>query len=149
MSESIAERSATRMDQHWAAVLVPATLAFVGAAALSAWGVYGEAHPETGEYMIVLGIIAATTALVFAWIVPRGLQRESAGKTALVLSLLGLVTVAVFWSGLPVIFGMGGIVLGWAGRDGVRGSGLSKAAVVLGLLAIATDVVVYISDMAF
>ena len=62
----------------------------------------------------------------------------------LVLSALGVLTVAVFWSGLPVVLGAGGVLLGWKARDQMPG----RAALALGALAIVADVVVYVLDMA-
>lgn len=69
--------------------------------------------------------------------------------TALVLSLLGLLTIAAFWSGVPPVLAMGGIVLGRAGRNAERGAWLCRGAVALGGFAIAADIAVYIQDMAF
>jgi hypothetical protein len=148
MSESIIERPRER-SAFRAGVALPAALAAALAAGLAAWGTYGESHPETREYLVVLAIIAVATAAVFGWIVPRGLRRDSAATTALVLSVLGLVSIAVFWSGLPAVLAMGGIVLGWAGRNARHGSRLSIAAVAVGLFAIAADIAVYVQDMAF
>lgn len=130
-------------------VPIVAGVAVALAAALAAWGTYGEEHPENREFLIVLGFIAVAAAVVFGWIVPRGFRREAAGATALALSVLGLLTIAVFWSGLPPILAAGGLVLGWAGRNAQRGTFLCRAAVVVGALAIAADIAVYIQDMAF
>ena len=75
-------------------------------------------------------------AVVFGWVVPRGLQREAAGATALTLSILGLVAVLAFWAGLTPILAGGGALLGWAGRNQDRGRGMSRAAIVIGALAL-------------
>jgi hypothetical protein len=112
------------------------------AAALAAWGTFGEHGDQPwGEYLAVLGIIAVGALAVFAWVVPR---MEHTAGTGLVLSSLGVLAIAVFWSGLPVVLGAGGALLGWASRERVLG----KAAVALGVLAIVADVVVYVLDMA-
>jgi hypothetical protein len=112
------------------------------AAALAAWGTFGEHGDQPwGEYLVVLGIIAVGALAVFAGVVPR---TERAGAAGLVLSALGLLAIAVFWSGLPVVFGAGGLLLGWTARDRVLG----RAAIALGALAIVADVVVYVMDMA-
>jgi hypothetical protein len=57
-----------------------------------------------------------------------------------------LVSVAVFWSGLPPVLAAGGALLGWAGRNAVSGARVSRIAVVLGALALAADVLVYVGD---
>ena len=85
--------------------------------------------------------------MVFGWVVPRGLQREAAGAAALTLSILGLITVAAFWSGLPPILAAGGALLGWAGRNADRGRGLCRAALVIGALALVADLAVFVFDM--
>jgi hypothetical protein len=148
MSQSTVERpGAARRPQ--VGIGLAASFAVALAAGLAAWGTYGESNPETWEFLILLGVIAVAAAVVFGWIVPRGLRQDAAGASALALSVVGLVTVAIFWSGLPPILAVGGILLGWAGRDARRGSGLCRAAVAVGVLAIAADVAAYVQDMAF
>ena len=82
-------------------------------------------------------------------VVPRGLQREAAGATALTLSVLGLLTVAAFWSGLPPILAGGGALLGWAGRDAERGRAMSRAAIAIGGLALLAYLAIYVTDAIF
>ena len=104
--------------------LGPVAVAAVGvAAAFAALGTFGDSGGDHGakDFLIVLAIVAIGAVAVFGFIVPRGLGREAAGASALVLSILGLLTVAVFWTGLPPILAAGGILLGWAGRNADRG----------------------------
>ncbi len=131
-------------------VALPAALAIVLAAGLSAWGTFGDHfHGDSiWEYAIILGFIAVASALVFGWIVPRGLRKESAGWAAVALSVLGFLTIATFWSGLPPVLAVGGITLGWAGRNARRGGFLCRAAIVIGGIAIAGDIAVYVQDLA-
>jgi hypothetical protein len=120
--------------------IAPVALAAVGAAAaLAAWGTFGDDGQNAGEYLAVLGVIGVAALVVYAWIVPRAAGSAVAG---LVLSILGLVSVAVFWSGLPPVLAGGGVLIGWATRERAVG----KAALVVGLLALAADVAVYIGD---
>jgi hypothetical protein len=116
-------------------------------AAVGTWA--GGDQQGTKEFLVVCAIIAVAAAVVFGWLVPRSLQREAAGATALTLSILALLTVAAFWSGLTPILAGGGALLGWAGRDADRGSGLSRAAIVIGALALAAYLVIYASDSLF
>ena len=127
---------------------IVAALAAAVAAALSAWGTFGEGDPDVQGYLVVLGCIAVASGVVFGWVVPRALQKKGAGVTALVLSALAIVTIAAFWSGLPPVLAAGGIMLGLSGWNGRRGAGLCRAAVVLGVFAIAADIAVFIQDMA-
>jgi hypothetical protein len=116
--------------------------------ALNALGVYGDGGGDhsSGAFLVVTGFIAVAAVAVFGFVVPRGLTNEAGAVTALVLSILGLVLVAVFWSGLPPILAAGGALLGWAGRDATRGRGLYRAAIVIGCAALALDVAVYVAD---
>ena len=113
---------------------------------LAAVGTGRRRRAGNGEFLIVCAIIAVAGAVVFGLIVPRGLQREASGATALVLSVLGLLTVAAFWSGLPPILAGGGALLGWAGRDADPGRGMSWAAILIGALALVGYLVIYASD---
>jgi hypothetical protein len=134
--------------------IVPvAVVSTLVAAALAAWGTFGhesgaahaveEGGHSVGEYVIVLAIIAVGALAVFGWAVPRWGGSPAAGRTALVLSVLGLLSIAAFWSGLPPVLAAGGTVLGWAARDRAAG----RAAIVLGVLVLVADVVVYVTDM--
>lgn len=140
---SLGARGASRSTAAVAAVLGSAM-----AAALAAWGTFGDELHQTSDYLIVFAIIGVAAAVVFGWIVPRGLRKESAGATALSLSVLGLLTIAVFWSGLPPVLAAGGAVLGLAGWNARRGAWLCRAAVVVAALALVADIAVYIGDMA-
>ncbi|HXG77470.1 MAG TPA: hypothetical protein VNJ53_12970 [Gaiellaceae bacterium] len=126
-----------------------AALSIALAAGLAAWGTFGEESADAWEYLAVLGFIAGAAALVFGWAVPRGLRRESAGGTALALAVLGLLSIAVFWSGLPPVLAGGGLVLGIAGWRAARDALLCRVAAVVAAFALVGDVAVYVQDMAF
>lgn len=139
MSRTISERT-------MAPVAIGAIVMATALAAIGTWGATGGDTHGTREFLIVCAIIAVAAAVVFGWIVPRGLQREAAGAAALTLSILGLVSIAAFWSGLPPILAAGGALLGWTGRNAERGRGLCRAALVIGVLTLVADVAVYIAD---
>lgn len=113
-------------------------------AAVGTWG--GGDEQGTREFLVVCAIIAVAAAVVFGWVVPRGLQRQAAGATALTLSILGLLAVLAFWAGLTPILAGGGALLGWAGRNAERGRGMSWAAVVIGTVALVAYLVIYATD---
>jgi hypothetical protein len=113
------------------------------AAVLAAWGTFGDEDYGWGEFVVVCGIIAVAAVAVFGWAVPRWADSPAVGRTALVLSLLGLLSIAAFWTGLPPVLAAGGAVLGWTARERAAG----KLAVALGVLALVADVVVYVADM--
>ena len=124
------------------------TVAGIGLATglIAAAGTAFGAHDWT-EIIVVWGVIAVATFLVFGLVVPRALRNESAGGTALGLSVPALLLlVPAFWSGLPLVLGVAGLVVGSAGRGAPSGSGKCIAAVVLGSLATVGYFAVYISD---
>jgi len=112
------------------------------AALLAAWGTFGQETHATREYLVVLALVGVAAVAVFGWAVPRALRSATIGRTAVVLGVLGVVTVLVFWSGLPPIFASGAAVLGWSQRDGRRG----KIAIGLSVLALLGYLAVYIAD---
>ena len=127
MSRTISER-----------VIAPVAIGAIAlATVLAAVGTWAG-HDEQGsrEFLVICAVIAVAAAIVFGWVVPRGLQREAAGATALTLSILGLVAVLAFWSGLTPILAGGGALLGWAGRDADRGRAMSRAAIGIGAVAL-------------
>ena len=94
----------------------------------------------------VVGMIAVTIvmlaalAAIFLWLVPR--ERAVPGRPAragLILGIVAVVTVVVFWTGLPFPLGAGAIALGLIGREQATpssGQGRATAAIALGTLAI-------------
>lgn len=140
MSKTVSER-----------VIAPVAIAAIAiATTLAAVGTYsGNEDQGTREFLVVCAIIAVAAAVVFGLVVPKGLQREATGATALTLSTLGLLTVLAFWSGLTPILAGGGALLGWAGRDADRGRGMSWAAVVIGAIALAGYLAIYSTDAIF
>lgn len=122
----------------------------VVAIAFTTLGVYGDgsggSDPGLGEFLVVCGISVAAAGIVFGFVVPRALRKESAGGTALTLSLLGAASVLVFWLGVAPALAVGGAILGWAGRSAARGHVMSQAAFVIGVLAAVAYVAGYVLD---
>ena len=137
MSRTVSERIVAPVAIG--AIAIATTLAAVGT-----WA--GGDEQGAKEFLVVCAIIAVAAAVVFGLVVPRGLQREAAGATALTLSVLGLLTVLAFWSGLTPILAGGGALLGWAGRDADRGRVMSRAAIVIGAVALAGYLAIYVAD---
>lgn len=126
-------------------IAVTAAVAVAIAAALAAWGSF-SGDGDFGDYWPVMLIIAVVAVIVFGFVVPRAVRGAwPAARTGLILSVLGLLTVAVFWSGAPPIFAFAGILLGYLARQ--RGeTGVATAAIAVGVLALVADVVIYILD---
>jgi len=141
MSEMSAASATT--SSWWERFGVPAVAAFVISAALAAWGSYsGDDAHATRQYLVVLVIILVAIAIVFGFVLPRAVGSANAARTALILSVLGLLTVAVFWAGLTPVLAIGGIVL--ARTAGT--SGLARAALIVGALALVADLAAYLAD---
>lgn len=60
------------------------------------------------SWLIVLAMIAVGVALVFGVVVRRATSANAA-KRAMVLAVLAVLSVAVFWTGLPVVFAGGAV----------------------------------------
>lgn len=106
---------------------------------------YG-AHDLT-EILVVAAGLVVVAGLVYGLVLPRALARESAGGTSLALSVSALLlTVPLFWSGLPLVLGVAGAVVGNAGRSSRSGSGTCIAGLVLGTLAVIGYLTIYVVD---
>jgi quinol-cytochrome oxidoreductase complex cytochrome b subunit len=105
-------------------------------------------------------VIAALVvgALTFALVVPWARRTKAAQRTnrpakaGIVCSILGLVTVLAFWSGLPIILGAGGAVLGRMGQERARQAGqrgLALSALALGIVAVVLDIALFLLGRFF
>ena len=82
------------------------------------------------EYAVGLGVCAAVAAWLFGRALPSA---ADPGRAAWILAAVAVLTLAVFWSGLPIVLGMGAVYAGTrAGR---------AAPAVIGALAIVAGVV--------
>ena len=137
----------TAREQVRAALPTAAIVTILGSAVLVAFGIWGDGSStedsQARVFLVVCGFIAVAAAVVFGWLVPRGLRKDAAPALALTLSILGLVTVLAFWAGVTPVLAVGGMLLGWAGR---RASGTCRAAVAVGGLALVADVGIYVMD---
>jgi len=128
------------------AIWLTAAVAIAVAAILGAWGTFGGDGNSTGDYIFVLVIIGVLAAIVYGLVVPRAARGIwPMARTGLILSILGLLTVIVFWSGAPPIFAFAGILLGYFARER-EPSGLATGAILLGVMALIADVAIYIAD---
>ena len=124
-------------------------LAFVLAAAALAVANFVSTEPgENGggaAYVVTLGISLLVAAAVFGWAIPRS---ERPGHVGLVVGVIGLLSVAAFWSGLPYVLGPAAIVLGLIGRARPGERGPATVAVVLGALTTAAAIAALVIDQA-
>jgi hypothetical protein len=99
-----------------------------------------------GEFLIVCGFSLVAVALVFGLAVHRLQDSPKAGAVGLVLSVLGLLTIAVFWAGVTPAFAVGGVLLGMAARRSGQRTGLGTAAIAVGALAAVGYIAIYLGD---
>jgi heme/copper-type cytochrome/quinol oxidase subunit 2 len=76
------------------------------------WAVTTD-HDGLVELVLTLGFVAAGLAVVFGVVVTRGLHRpaEAEARRSLALAVTGVLSVVVFWTGLPIILAIGALVL--------------------------------------
>lgn len=92
-------------------------------AAYDVYGVFGDDTAPASQrdalpFMIAMGLVVV--AIVFGLLVPAGLRAidqraASASRWALGHAIAAMVSIVVFWSGLPLILGTAAVVLGVAG----------------------------------
>lgn len=132
-------------------LLVPSAVgATVVAFAFNALGVWGDgtkgADHSIGDFLIVSAISIVAAAVVFGFVLPRALRMDFPAGTALTLSILGVLTLPIFWAGVTPALAVGGALLGFAGRGVARGQRMSIAAYVLGLLVATAYIAGYVLD---
>jgi hypothetical protein len=100
-------------------------------------------------YLPILALIVLVTLGVFAWGVPSALDLDEPGPSVvgLALSVLGVVTLVLFFTGLPVVLAAGGIVLGRTQLDVPEDRRLALAAIRVGAAAIVLYLLVSVVDL--
>ncbi len=153
MTTSTAYSTDTRDRDRLRRLVAPTAVACaVIASGFTAVGVFyqGPKHDHdhsVWEFYSVTAVILLATAVVFGYLLPRALRKETAAGTALALSVIALLLLLpAFWSGLPLVLGAGGVLLGYAGRHAPSGAVRTTAAVVCGLLATLGYVAIYALD---
>jgi hypothetical protein len=114
-----------------------AVASLVLAAVFLAVGYFGGDEDESvGVYLVVLAVDALLAAARFWWLAPRYVERPA--TPALVLAIVGAVSLVVFWLGFPVILAGAAVLLGLEARErGVGGAIGTAALVIAGLTAVA------------
>lgn len=104
--------SETSPAPSWPALAVAgAALATILTAVGTFWDVTGNDTADTqgiAEFLPVVGIILVATAIVFGLVV-RTASPATGTKRGLVLSVLAVLTLPVFWAGLPPVLAAGAV----------------------------------------
>jgi hypothetical protein len=115
---------------------------------------FGNDADESGDligfllFSLIGGIVAWA---LFTRVIPTARQRRNEGRTGAIIGTVGVLSAAVFWTGLPYVLGPAAIVLGASGlqrEPGEGGQGLATAAIALGALAVLGGLGILIGDEA-
>lgn len=128
---------------------VPAMAFAAGLAAFSVYENHGgtsaaDQHSQESALPIIIGVTVVLGALAFGLVAPRLMRSARTSGWALGFAIAAIVTLAVYWSGLPVVFGAAALLMGTTGRrlrlaDGLTAR-LALAATILGAIAILLDI---------
>lgn len=120
--------------------------AALAAVALAAANFLGGGENGGGvEYTITLGVSLLVAVVLFGWAIPR---TGRPARVGLIVGLLGLLSVAAFWSGLPYVLGPAAIVLGLHGRAREGRRTPATTAVVLGSLTTLAAIAAVVLDQS-
>ena len=119
-----------------------ATLSFAVATLGTIWGAHNRP-----EIAICMGVLILATSLIYGVLLPRKLRRPSA-HAALAVSITGAVLILpAFWSGLPMVMGVAGVILGTDALRGGKKRSTSIAAIVVGISAFLGYLIVYLDEI--
>lgn len=105
---------------------------------LLAIGAYSGDDDDTSYFLIASAITIVVAVLLFWGIVPR-ITRPGLG--GLIVGILAVVSLAVFWLGLPSPLAGAAVVLGLTARESGSEVGKGTAALALAAVAIVAAVV--------
>lgn len=129
---------------RWGAVVALLTAGY------DCYGVFGDSKASASQhdslpFVIAMGLLVA--AVVFGLLVPAGLRAihqgaRSASTWALAHGITAVLSLALFWSGLPLILGTGAVLLGTTGRRSGVAPRQMAIARGLGIFAIVASVAI-------
>jgi hypothetical protein len=97
------------------------------------------------EYAVTLGGSIVLAFVLFGWLIPR---TERPGRAGLATGLIGVLSLAAYWSGAPYVLGPAAVVLGLVARSRESERGQGTAAVVLGTLVTVAATAAVVVDQA-
>jgi hypothetical protein len=113
------------------------------AVALAVANFGGGENGGAGPYAFTLVVSLVVAVALFGWAIPR---IERPARAGVITGMLGTLSVAAFWSGLPYVLGPAAIVLGLLGRRREASQATATVAVVLGALATVGGIAALIFD---
>jgi hypothetical protein len=100
-------------------------------------GEWGLSTQDLNQVPLLIGFAAVGAALVFGVVVARGLRTapQQTARRSLIVASVGVVSIVVFWTGLPVVLAAGVAILALDARRRLgRLPGTAIAAMVLAAL---------------
>jgi hypothetical protein len=92
----------------------PAVVAVaMGALAVANFVTEGD-NGGAAPFAVATGIAAVLALVLFGRTIPRTIESGQPARVGLVLGAIGVLSLAVFWSGVPYVLGPAAIVLGLA-----------------------------------
>jgi hypothetical protein len=139
MSEAVPAGAASRASSL---PLLPVGIAaaFIHAAMMIP-GYHHDDKFQTSEWITMTVISVVLAVVLFQFVVPKG-----GGTSALVLSILGLVTCIAFWAMLSLPLAVAGLVTALRARDRGETDGKVTAALAIGVIAVVALVALVIGD---
>jgi hypothetical protein len=152
MSKVMAEQQHTSHDGGRARSARVGGITAILAAALVVYGTYGDPQASDSQKSgmpAVLVAVVVTAAIVFGLLAPAAIRAVESGRTtgarwAVGLGIASVVSLAVFWSGLPLLLGGAAALVARAGRERTGGSRAFSWAWGLGLAAAGAAILVTI-----
>jgi hypothetical protein len=137
-----------RMSHTDQRVFETGCLALGVAVVLTAIGTYAGTGTEGGDsiasYLGLVAVLAAITVGVYALAVRRAESHEDAAsrtRAALILGACSVLSIAVFWTGLPTVLAAGAVLLGYDARRAGGAGAMPYVAAGLGCLAFVAAIV--------
>jgi hypothetical protein len=99
-------------------------------------GEWGLSTQDLNQVPLLIGFAVVGAAVVFGVVVARGLHTapQRTARRSLIIAGVGVVSIAVFWTGLPVILAAGAATLALDARRRLGPPGTAIAALVLAAL---------------
>lgn len=152
MSKVVVEQHRVSNDGGRARSARVGGVATILALALVVYGTYGDARASDSQKSgmpIVLALVVVAAVIVFGVLAPLALRAAESGRAAgprwaIALSVVAVLSLVVFWSGLPLLLGGAGALAAKAGREHTSGSRAFSWAWGLGLFAAAAAIAVTI-----
>jgi hypothetical protein len=105
----------------------------------------GGENGGAGPYAATLAASLVVAAALFGWAIPR---TERPARAGLIAGAFALLSLPVFWSGLPYVLGPAAVAYGLIGRSRPDSRPAATAAVVLGAAATCLAVAGLVWDLA-